>query len=197
VSVEAISWVWKHSASRLAARLLLLRIANNADENGCNSWHTVPSMARATRLSQRQVTRAARSLETLGEVVVKFNAGPNGSNVYTLIRMGDNLSPPLVTNRSLSGDKSDSAIRKERPRTSKTLNPPTPLFQRGVYKRDVRHIAKAVAQFYRDIMGQDGLRKAEYRECSEDELDHAANAYAAEVLLIPIATVEEVRSACR
>jgi len=120
LSVEAISWVWRHSKSRLAARLLLLRIANNADEYGRNSWHTVPSMARATLLSERQVTRASRQLQALGEVDVELNGGPHGANVYSLPLMGDNLSPPPVTSCHASGDKSDGAIRKERPRTSKT-----------------------------------------------------------------------------
>lgn len=131
MSVEAISWVWKYSQSRLAARLLLLRIANNADENGCNSWHTVPSMARATKLSERQVTRAARQLEALGEITVKFNAGPNDSNVYTLVRMGDNLSPPLVTSCPQSGDKSGSANKERTSKNVQKLTPPTPL-ERGV-----------------------------------------------------------------
>jgi hypothetical protein len=131
MSVEAISWVWKFSRSRLAARLLMLRIANNADENGCNSWHTVPSMARATKLSERQVTRASRTLEALGEITVAFNAGPNGANVYTLVGMGDKLSPPPVTNRTQSGDKSGGVIREGTSRTSKTLTPPSPPLQGG------------------------------------------------------------------
>ncbi|HWY55737.1 MAG TPA: helix-turn-helix domain-containing protein [Terriglobales bacterium] len=148
MSVEAISWVWKHSKSRLAARLLLLRIANNADEDGQNSWHTVPSMAKATNLSDRQVTRACRQLQALGEVEVKFRAGPYEANVYSMPLMGgdklspppplsatdapspaacgDNLSPRVVTNMSSCGDKSVGAIRKERPITSRSKNLITP-----------------------------------------------------------------------
>jgi hypothetical protein len=170
MSVEASSWVWKFSNSRGSARLLLLRIANNADENGCNSWHTVKAMARATKMSERQVSRAARQLQALGEVAVQFKAGPFDANVYSLPLMGDRMSPPppagspesaahvggggdnlspgVVTNMSQGGDILSGAIRKERPITSKTLTPPTPLFQRGAVnqKRLTRAERRAQAE---------------------------------------------------
>jgi hypothetical protein len=138
-----MSWVFRFSQSRLAARLVALAIANHADDNGDNSWHSVPSLAREAHIHERQVQRCLRTLQKLGELAVEVKAGPKGANIYTLCIGGGKLPPGVVANRTAGGGKSDSAIRKERPRTSKTLNPPTPLFQRGVLtKRDIRMVNK-------------------------------------------------------
>jgi hypothetical protein len=132
MSVEASTWVWKFSRARLAGLLVLLRVANNADEYGDNSWQTVPSLARTTKLSERQVTRCCRDLESLGELAVRYNAAPNGAHVFSIPAMGggDKLSP--VTSCPPNGDILSGAIRKERPRTSKIKSkPPLPPFQGG------------------------------------------------------------------
>lgn len=122
-----MSWVLDHSVSRLAARLVLLSIANHANEVGENAWPHISTIAREAHVSERQAQRAIKELVAKQELFVWLEAGPRRSNIYQVAMKGDNLSPSRVTNPTVKGDKSDSAIRKNRPEPSKTLTPPTPL----------------------------------------------------------------------
>jgi hypothetical protein len=132
MSVQALSWVLDKSKSRLAARLVLLSIANHADQDGANTWPSLPTIAREAHVSVRQAQRAILDLCCIGELLVCLQGGPGKSNVYRIRMGGDNLSPGVVTNQVVGGDISDGAIRKNRPEPSKPITPPTPLFKGGV-----------------------------------------------------------------
>jgi hypothetical protein len=126
-----MSWVLDHSKSRLAARLVLLSIANHSNEHGENAWPHISTIAREAHVSERQAQRAIQELIGKQELFVWLEAGPRRSNVYQVLMKGDNLSPSRVTNPTVKGDKSDSAIRKNRPEPSKPITPPTPPLQGG------------------------------------------------------------------
>lgn len=72
MSIEAISWALneapipqeRRDASSLA--IVLVGLANHADPNGRNAFPAVSTLARYTRLSERSVQYALRSLEELG-----------------------------------------------------------------------------------------------------------------------------------
>jgi hypothetical protein len=158
VSVQALSWVLERSKSRLAARLVLLSIANHADSDGNKAWPSIPTIAREAHVSERQAQRAILDLCVLGELLVCLKGGPGQSNVYRIRMGGDKLSPGVVTNQTVGGDKSGDgvvtnqtvggdksggAIRKNRPITVHTepslkqnQPPPTPLLQRGEFSQD-------------------------------------------------------------
>lgn len=131
MSVQALSWVLDKSKSRLAARLVLLSIANHADQDGNNAWPKIPTIAREAHVSERQAQRAILDLCVLGELLVCLKGGPGQANIYRIRMGGDNLSPGVVTNQTVGGDISDGAIRKNRPEPSKPITPPTPLFKGG------------------------------------------------------------------
>lgn len=133
-----MSWVLDHSKSRLAARLVLLSIANHADAYGYNAWPFIPKIAREAHVSERQAQRAILQLAGMGELLVCLRGGPLKSNVYRVVMGGDNLSPGVVTNQTVGGDKSDSAIRKNRPEPSKPITPPTPLKRGGRFTKRKR-----------------------------------------------------------
>lgn len=134
MSVQALSWVLDHSKSRLAARLVLLSIANHANEVGDNAWPSVSRIAREAHVTDRQVQRALVGLVGLGELLIIHGAGPGGAHVYQVCMGGDKLSPGGVTNRTEGGDISYSAIRMNRPEPSKALTPLPPL-KRGVCEK--------------------------------------------------------------
>lgn len=134
MSVQALSWVLDRSKSRLAARLVLLSIANHANERGDNAWPSVRTIAREAHVTDRQVQRALVTLVGLGELLIIHGAGPGGAHVYQVFMGGDKLSPPPVTFTTGRGDISDGAIRKNRPEPSKA-NPPTPLKKGGVCEK--------------------------------------------------------------
>jgi hypothetical protein len=87
VSVQALSWVLNESRATLGSRLVLLSIANYADEKGMNSWPKVPVIAKQARISERQVQNCFKTLECLGELVIKRGEGYNGSHRFELPKM--------------------------------------------------------------------------------------------------------------
>ena len=70
-----MSWVWEHSNAGGNDRLVLLAIADSADQDGSNAWPAVSTIARKCRVSERTVQRSIRTLVELGELVVKEGAG--------------------------------------------------------------------------------------------------------------------------
>lgn len=107
MSVQALSWVFDNSESELAARHVLLSIANHADKYGKNSWPSYPTIAQEARVSEKTVQRSIKDLLQIGELTVEIEAGPNRSNLYSLAKMKvDNLSSIKVVKEdilSLSG----------------------------------------------------------------------------------------------
>lgn len=92
--------IWEHSQADGSARLLLLAIADHANDDGTGAWPSVASLAQKTHISERNVQRLCRTLADLGELDVHVGAGPHGSNAYvvkchpsTENVTPDNLSP--------------------------------------------------------------------------------------------------------
>ena len=75
MSIKTMSRVWDHSAQKGSSLLLLLAIADHADDRGENAWPSVDTLARKTRMTPRQVQKLIRKLEASGELVVKRSRG--------------------------------------------------------------------------------------------------------------------------
>lgn len=85
MSITAINAVWDHSEAEANARLVVLALADNADEGGvCYPSHDL--IARKSRISVRAVIDNIARLEQLGEVIVRREKGE--SNVYRIM-LGD------------------------------------------------------------------------------------------------------------
>lgn len=82
MSIRVMSWVWEHSRAAGIDRLVLLAIADAANDDGAQAWPSGETLARKTGVNLRTVQRSMRRLVDLGEVSVKTNAGKNGANVY-------------------------------------------------------------------------------------------------------------------
>ncbi len=87
MSVQALSWVFDFSKSSLAARHVLLSIANHAKANGTGAWPSVSRLSREANVSESTVHRSIKELQDLGELSVEVGAGPHGCNLYTLAKM--------------------------------------------------------------------------------------------------------------
>jgi hypothetical protein len=69
VSVHVTSWVFKHSEeSTPGRRLVLLILADHADNDGRNAYPSVATIAREARMSERGVRYALRELEASGQI---------------------------------------------------------------------------------------------------------------------------------
>lgn len=75
--------MWERSQARLASRLVLLALADFADEGG-QAWPSVETLARHCALGRRRVQMALRELEAAGEIVVSREAGVHGVNLYRI-----------------------------------------------------------------------------------------------------------------
>lgn len=129
MSVQALSWVLEHSQARLGPRLVLIALANQACAHGSNAWPRILRLARDSRLSERQTTRAISNLVQLRELVILDTAAPESRRLYVIYPLwvasgGDKLSPSLCLKCHQGGDNSGRAIRNTRSLPVKKQNPP-------------------------------------------------------------------------
>lgn len=94
MSVKVTSWVWDHSRTKKNDKLLMLAIADNANEDGTHAWPSNTELQRKTGLSQRGVRMAIAECVRVGELHVEYNAGPGGTNRYTVIMTGGTPAKP-------------------------------------------------------------------------------------------------------
>ena len=84
MSIRAITAVWDHSQHDGSKLLLMLALADFANDDAI-SWPSVATLARMVRLSDRQVRSLLRELEASGEIATDVAAGPGGSNLYHIL----------------------------------------------------------------------------------------------------------------
>lgn len=87
MSVRTMARVWdasKHSGTEL---LVLLAIADFADDNG-NAYPAVPTLAEKCRMSPRNANFILSALKASGELEVRSNEGPRGTNRYRIVLPG-------------------------------------------------------------------------------------------------------------
>lgn len=125
MSVQALSWVFDHSESRLAARHVLIAIANHTDKYGNNSWPSVATIAKESKLSEREVQRCFLELEAMGELKILKGKGFRGHHLFSLPMMagGDKLSPLETSEGVTSGPEgvTSGPRNKEEPSLEATL----------------------------------------------------------------------------
>ncbi|MGW4603683.1 helix-turn-helix domain-containing protein [Streptomyces sp. NPDC004532] len=84
MSFKVTNWVWARSESRNGARLVMLALADRADDNGC-AWPSIEDLADRTKLSPRAVQKGIASLVELGELEVENGGGRHRSNRYRIV----------------------------------------------------------------------------------------------------------------
>jgi len=104
MSIKIMSEIWDSAEAEGATLLILLALADFSNEEG-QSWPSIASLCRKSRVSERRVHEIIHELSTTGLLTVERNAGPNGVNVYTLMPRGA-LSAPL---------NSTAGVRKNTP----------------------------------------------------------------------------------
>lgn len=83
---------WKHSAATGSTRLVLLALADHANEN-FEAWPSQSTLARLARVTDRQVRNALRWLEGAGEIAV-VRTGVRGVKVYRITCGPSEQEPP-------------------------------------------------------------------------------------------------------
>jgi helix-turn-helix protein len=103
MSIKISAEVWQCSQHKSGNLLVLLAVADHADDRG-TAWPGIRSLARKARLSQRHTRRCLNKLVASGELEVLPNQAPSGRSLYK-IRF-DKLHPD---NLSVGTCASDSA----------------------------------------------------------------------------------------
>lgn len=94
MSVACQNWVWKYSKTTGNDRLLLLAIADCADDEGDNAWPSVETLADKATCSERTVQRRIQVLEETGCLTVLRGAGRNGTHRYRVHMDAGAAKPP-------------------------------------------------------------------------------------------------------
>lgn len=145
VSVQVLSDVWTASRARGSDLLVLLALADQADDSG-ECWPSVRLIADRCRIDERTAQRRIRALEALGEVVVTRGGGraKRGasvrSNRYRIVVHKGGVSPPGES-PPVASDRGTAATQRVAPvpplgvapvppesliEPSLNQNPPTP-----------------------------------------------------------------------
>ena len=77
MSFDVILWVMHNSEETLGRRLVLLALAENANDDGSGAWPSVETLAKKSRLSTRQVKRCLKGLAEDG-AILEEGTGPKG-----------------------------------------------------------------------------------------------------------------------
>ena len=96
MSIEVTTAVWKFSKQKSGSLLVLLAIADYANQLGI-AWPSVATLAAKTRMSDRNVQRWLRKLQQDGELEIRRKQGPYGTN-YLVIKMPVLPDPVKVAN---------------------------------------------------------------------------------------------------
>lgn len=103
--------VWAYSSRRGSDLLMMLAIADFADDEG-NAYPAVPTLAQKCRMSDRNANHILVALRAAGELEIRHSEGPKGTNRYRIVLP------------ELEGVKRTSPPRSPRPLT--LASPPTP-----------------------------------------------------------------------
>lgn len=101
VSIEVITQCWDLDLPP-TEKLVLMKMADHADDHGRNAFPSIHTIATACRVSDRTVQRAIRTLIEAGYLVLDKPSTPTFPATYrvTPAGRGDKLSPPAKVRRA-------------------------------------------------------------------------------------------------
>jgi hypothetical protein len=126
MSVEIMSKVWEMDLPT-TKKLVLLALADHADDAGANVYPSVPRVAWKSGLSTRQTRRVMQQLRDDDEllILVREGGGRGGTNEYRIdITKGVNLTPFNEWRSSATADQNPDT-GDTLPLTPTTVNPDT------------------------------------------------------------------------
>jgi len=104
LSIKVSTAVWKKSRQGGGALLVLLAVADHADDEG-RAWPSVGTLAQRTRLTERQVRRILNTLVASGELVIETRGG--GRNLSNRYRVTVNGDTHVRVSEVIKGDAGD------------------------------------------------------------------------------------------
>ncbi len=95
MSNKCQNWVWEESKTRGNDRIVLVYIADQADDDGTGAYPGIDRIARKTNLPKRTVMRCLDRLETSGALIIHrpTQRGRGHFNSYEVVMTGENPTP--------------------------------------------------------------------------------------------------------
>lgn len=126
MSIQAMAWVLEHSQAEGLHRLVLMAIANHADQTGTNAFPSVDQIAREARVHRATVYRALPALVELGELEIRRGgSGPGATNLYRVLMRGSHDATGQGSHGAKKG--SHEPLKKGRTGATQTVIPRTEL----------------------------------------------------------------------
>lgn len=118
MSINVQNWVWQNSETNGNDRLVLLAIADEADDDGSSAYPSMERLALKCRVNRATVMRTIRRLEEAGEIIVDRpeEYGRGRYNVYLVVMGRDGLS--VADCQPLPKSRDTPKQRRERARNS-------------------------------------------------------------------------------
>lgn len=118
MSDDMTARVWAHSRQVGSAKLLLLAIAQVADEAGSTTALNMSALTHLVGTKERNIQTLLTKLEVAGELRREFGVGPHGRTRYTL------LHPPIDEHESGEHVHQASPLQTAAQRVIPTAPPP-------------------------------------------------------------------------
>jgi hypothetical protein len=116
-----MAWVFAHSRSKNAERLVMLAVADACNSpDGTGAWLSNAALRAKTNLSERAVQAAVRGCEEIGELKVDRQAGRGGVNRFVVVMPIDPSVTEKVQNLRGNGKGAESAGYSESPQARGT-----------------------------------------------------------------------------
>ena len=130
MSLRVQSWVYEHSEATGNERLILLAIADEADDDGANAYPSIDRIALKARVNKRTTIRCLERLESTGRLVVTRPTvnGRGHHNSYVVVmteEKGDILSPSekVTEGRVTARNGAQASLIGSRPIDPQTQDP--------------------------------------------------------------------------
>jgi helix-turn-helix protein len=111
MSVKVTTWVYEHSRASGGDLLVLLILADHADDESWQCWPSIERIAALARMSERGVRYCLRSLEGLGEVLTE-RPNRNRSNTYRIV-LDAHHAVPLKSSRKPASESEGQSLPVE------------------------------------------------------------------------------------
>lgn len=192
MSLRAILWVFEHSDATHGGRLVLLSLADHADDEGRDSWPAVKTIAKKARLTDRAARDALRRLERDGHIR-QTGKSPYSTNIYEIIgiaRGEESSAPPdaddvgggKVTPSEGSSSSVELSLEQSVEEKQGAARPRNPIWDvlveifGPVPKRFAGHQGRVVSDL-RALLVEDGIRDI---DLAQDEIRRRRSALAGE-----------------
>jgi Helix-turn-helix domain len=84
MSIHVLNYVWRYSPSHGGNLLVLLAIADHADDDGY-AYPSLNHLAFKARMTERGVQKCLKQLIKTNELKISYNAGPHGRNMFHVL----------------------------------------------------------------------------------------------------------------